>query len=182
MQDFLRAVAMALSMIFVILAANFNSIIRPIIVMMAIPFGLVGVIFAFYLHGNPLSFMAMLGCIGLTGVVVNDSIVLVDFIVSLRKKGVGKFESIIEAGKTRLRPVILTTVSTVAGLLPVAYGIGGSDPFLKPMALAIGWGLAFATVLTLLLVPCLYAISDDVTALLHRGKKSPDSVITGSGR
>jgi len=94
-------------------------------------------------------------------VVVNDSIVLVDFISSLRKKGVGRLDSIMQAGKLRLRPVILTTLTTMVGLMPVAYGLGGSDPFLKPMALAIVWGLVFGTVLTLLFVPSLYSIADE---------------------
>lgn len=171
MRDFSRAILLAAFLIFIILSANFNSILRPLIVMTAIPFGLIGVIFAFILHGQPLSFMALLGVIGLSGVVVNDSIVLVDFIHSLRKQGKDRYESIIQAGGIRLRPVILTTVTTVAGLLPVAYGIGGSDPFLKPMALAIGWGISFATVLTLILVPCLYAISDDVSGWLDKQKE-----------
>ena len=164
MQDFQRALFLTLFMIFIILAANFNSILRPMIVMTAIPFGLVGVIFTFFLHGQPLSFMAMLGMIGLSGVVVNDAIVLVEFISLLRKQGKSARDSIIEACKLRLRPVILTTVTTVVGLMPIAYGIGGSDPFLKPMALALSWGLFFATVLTLILIPCVYHISDDVLA------------------
>lgn len=171
LHDFLRALLLALFLIFIILAANFNSIVRPLIVMMAIPFGLVGVIFAFFLHGMPLSFMALLGTIGLSGVVVNDSIVLVDFINSLRQSGMGRYDSILEAGKLRLRPVILTTITTVVGLLPVAYGIGGSDPFLKPMALAVGWGLAFSTVLTLVLIPCTYSISDDIAVHLEKLKR-----------
>lgn len=170
LQDFLRALILALFLIFVILAANFNSIIRPLIVMMAIPFGIVGVIIAFFLHGQPLSFMALLGVIGLSGVVVNDSIVLVDFIYSNRRKGMGRFESILEAGKLRLRAVMMTTLTTVAGLMPVAYGVGGGDPFLKPMALAISWGLLFSTALTLVLIPCLYSISDDVSEKLQKFK------------
>ncbi|MDP3920996.1 MAG: efflux RND transporter permease subunit [Candidatus Omnitrophota bacterium] len=169
LHDFIRALFLSLFFIFIILAANFNSIVRPLIVMSAIPFGIVGVIVTFFLHGQPLSFMALLGTIGLSGVVVNDSIVLVDFIHAQRKEqGLGRMESIIEAGKLRLRPVILTSVTTVFGLMPVAYGIGGSDPFIKPMALAISYGIAFATVLTLLLVPCLYSIADDVTDQLGR--------------
>jgi len=171
LRDFVRALFLALFLIFIILAANFNSIVRPLIVMLAIPFGIVGVIVIFFLHGQPISFMALLGIIGLSGVVVNDSIVLVDFITSLRKKGMKEFESILEAGKLRLRPVILTTITTLVGLMPIAYGLGGSDPFLKPMALAISWGLVFATILTLLLIPCAYSVSDDVTHLLERFRK-----------
>ncbi len=146
-----------------------------VLVMFAIPFGLMGVIVAFFLHGHPLSFMAMLGTLGLSGVVVNDSIVLVSFINAARQQGMDRFESIIQAGKLRLHPVILTSVTTVVGLMPVAYGIGGSDPFLKPMALAIGWGLVFATILTLMLIPCLYAISDDISAFIKKLRhKMPD--------
>ena len=171
LEDFFRALQLAVFLIFIILAAKFNSIVRPLIVMMAIPFGIVGVILAFFFHGQPLSFMALLGIIGLSGVVVNDSIVLVDFIQNLRIKGMGRFDSIMEAGKLRLRPVLLTTITTIVGLMPVAYGIGGSDPFLKPMALTISWGLAFATVLTLLLIPCLYAISDDFSKRLSDWRK-----------
>jgi len=113
-----------------------------------------------------MSFLAIIGIVGLSGVVVNDSIVLVDFINRLRKQGLDRRKSIIEAGQLRLRPVILTTVTTVLGLMPVAYGIGGGDPILIPMAMAICWGLVFATALTLILIPCIYAIIDDLTLKL----------------
>jgi len=170
--------AVALSIIFIILTAMFRSLIQPFIVMLAIPFGLIGVIFAFYLHGKTLNFFALMGIVGLTGIVVNDSIVLVDFINRLRMEGKGRRQSLIEAGQIRLRPVIMTSVTTIGGLVAVAYGIGGGDPFLKPMALAIIWGLAFATILTLILIPCIYALFDDfVENVLHlhmvKGKESP---------
>ncbi|MCK5214020.1 MAG: efflux RND transporter permease subunit [Candidatus Omnitrophica bacterium] len=152
----------ALSVIFIILTAMFNSLLQPFIVMLAIPFGLIGVIIAFFFHGKPLNFFALMGIVGLTGIVVNDSIVLVDFINRMRKQGKGRRESLIEAGRIRLRPVIMTTVTTIGGLVAVAYGIGGGDPFLKSMALAIIWGLFFATGLTLIVIPCIYAIMDDI--------------------
>ncbi len=161
-RSFLRAFALAFFLIFMILAATFNSVIQPLVVMMAIPFGIIGVIFAFFFHGLPLSFFMMMGVIGLSGIVVNDSIVLVDFINNLRRKGIERRKSIIEAGQLRLRPVLLTTVTTALGLTPTAYGIGGGDPFLKPMALAIVWGIVCATILTLIVIPCIYAIIDDV--------------------
>nr|CAI78512.1 heavy metal efflux pump [uncultured bacterium] len=169
LKNLLRSFAIAFFLIFIILAALFNSIIQPFIVMLAIPFGIVGVIFAFLLHGRPLSFFAFMGLVGLTGIVVNDSIVLVDFVNKLRKEGKEKFESLIEAGGMRLRPVLMTTITTIAGLVSVAYGIGGGDPFLKPMALAIVWGLVFSTNLTLILIPCIYAIADDFAEkILHK--------------
>ncbi|MBU0549547.1 MAG: efflux RND transporter permease subunit, partial [Candidatus Omnitrophica bacterium] len=163
MRSLFQAFLLAFLLIFLILATQFNSLVQPFVVMLTIPFGLIGVIFAFLIHREPLSFLAILGIIGLSGIVVNDSIVLMDFINKLRSQGVPRRESIIQAGKLRFRPVILTTITTVAGIITVAYGIGGKDPFLQPMALAITWGLIFATGLTLVIIPCIYAIVDDIT-------------------
>ncbi|HSA31650.1 MAG TPA: efflux RND transporter permease subunit [Candidatus Omnitrophota bacterium] len=160
----------AMFLIFIILAAVFNSIVQPFVVMMAIPFGIIGVILAFLAHGRPLSFFALMGVVGLTGIVVNDSIVLMDFVNKLRQSGHSRRASLIDAGRMRLRPVLMTTITTLAGLVSVAYGIGGGDPFLKPMALAIFWGLLFATGLTLIAIPCIYAIIDDIwMKFFHRG-------------
>ncbi|MCQ9204845.1 MAG: efflux RND transporter permease subunit [Omnitrophica bacterium] len=161
-RSFIRAFGFAFFLIFLILAANFNSLVQPLVVMMAIPFGLIGVIWAFFFHGAAISFFMMMGVIGLSGIVVNDSIVLVDFINNLRRKGVARRDSIVQAGQLRLRPVILTTITTALGLTPTAYGIWGGDPFLKPMALTIVWGIICATVLTLIALPCIYAIIDDI--------------------
>jgi len=158
----LKAFFFAFLFIYLILASFFRSIVQPFIVMFAIPFGLIGVIFAFLMHGLPLSFLAILGIISLNGIVVNDSIVLVDFINKLRRGGMERQKSIIKAGQMRLRPVILTTVTTAGGISTVAYGIGGKDPFLVPMAMALCWGLLFATVLTLIVIPCIYSIVDDI--------------------
>ncbi len=163
MGDFGKAFILALFLIFLILAANFNSLVQPLIVMTAIPFGFIGVIWAFFFHGFPIGFFMFMGAIGLTGIVVNDSIVLVEFVNNLRRKGVDRRHSLVQAGQLRLRPVILTTVTTALGLTPTAYGIWGGDPFLKPMALTIVWGIICATALTLVVLPCLYAIVDDIT-------------------
>ncbi|MFC1709555.1 efflux RND transporter permease subunit [Candidatus Omnitrophota bacterium] len=168
MMSLLAAFGIAVLLIFVILATQFNSLVQPIVVLLTIPFGMIGVVLGFLLHGRNFSFLAILGIVGLTGIVVNDSIVLVDFINRMRREGVDRRKSIIEAGALRMRPVLLTTFTTVAGLSTVAYGIGGSDPFLKPMALAIAWGLAFATVLTLIVMPCFYAIIDDITIKMFK--------------
>lgn len=148
-------------MIFILLAVQFNSLWQPFLVMTSIPLGLTGVLIAFWIHGEPKSFLGMMGMVGLAGVVVNNAIVLVDFINEARRNGKGKMESILEAAAVRLRPVLLTSVTTVLGLVSLAYGFWGSDPFLKPMALAFVWGLMFATVLTLIIIPCFYAIADD---------------------
>lgn len=169
LKSLLKAFFYAFLFIYLILASFFKSLIQPFVVMLAIPFGLIGVIFAFLLHGLPLSFLAILGIVGLNGIVVNDSIVLVDFINKLRSTGMSSKESIIKAVQIRIRPVILTTITTVGGLSTVAYGIGGKDPFLVPMAMAICWGLLFATGLTLIIIPCIYSILDDIALkIIHR--------------
>jgi len=176
MASLLKAFVLAFFLVFMILSTNFKSLVQPLVVMVAIPCGIIGVIIMFLLHGESFSFLAIIGIVGLSGVVVNDSIVLVDFINRLREKGLDRRHSIIEAGQLRLRPVILTTITTVLGLMPVAYGIGGGDPILIPMALAICWGLVFATGLTLILIPCIYAIIDDIAIkLTHRETILPSS-------
>ena len=162
----LKAFFYAFLVIYLILASFFRSLVQPFIVMLAIPFGIIGVVIAFIAHGVPMSFLAILGIIGLNGIVVNDSIVLVSFINKLRREGSSRYDSIIRAGQIRLRPVILTTVTTAGGLSTVAYGIGGKDPFLVPMALSICWGIIFATLLTLIVIPCVYSIVDDIAIKL----------------
>lgn len=174
-----RAFLVALIIIFMILASLFRSLSQPLIVMSAIPFAFIGVIIAFVLHGEYFSFLAFLGIIGLAGVVVNDSIVLVDCANQIRLNDPEKpiYEVLLETGEIRLRAVILTTVTTVLGLLPTAYGIGGKDPFLVPMALAFGWGLVFASMITLLVIPVFYKtlfdIRDFFGQLWNRLKRVP---------
>ncbi|MEQ9363748.1 MAG: efflux RND transporter permease subunit, partial [Leptospirales bacterium] len=165
-----RAFVVAVFVIFMILASLFRSLIQPAIVLMAVPFSLIGVILAFLLHGEPFSFLAFMGIIGLSGVVVNDSIVLVDFANRIRetRPELSNKEVAVEAASVRLRAVLLTTLTTVAGLLPTAYGIGGYDPFLVPMALSFAWGLAFATILTLGLVPIFYSLVLDTKDAFRR--------------
>ncbi|MFC1807855.1 efflux RND transporter permease subunit [Candidatus Omnitrophota bacterium] len=178
----LKAYLCAALIIYLILASFFRSLIQPVIVMLAIPFGLIGVVIAFIVHGVPFSFMSILGIVGLNGIVVNDSIVLVDFINKLRREGMGMAESIIKAGQMRIRPVILTTVTTAGGLSTVAYGIGGKDPFLVPMALAICWGISFATILTLVVIPCIYSIVDDISLKLTKHSSMMDIPEVVDGR
>lgn len=167
-----KAFLIAIILIFVILATLFNSLVQPFIVLLTIPLGIIGFIIAFLFHGEPLSFLGMMGFIGLTGVVVNDSIVLVDFI-NKRREHIPIKDAVLEAGAVRLRPVILTTITTVCGLATVAYGIGGMDPFLKPMALVMCWGLLFGTILTLFVIPSVYVIMADVKSFFQRKKKKP---------
>jgi multidrug efflux pump subunit AcrB len=150
--------------IYFLLSLLFNSFTQPLLVMVAIPFGLVGVVFALGVHHEPMSFVGMLGAIGLAGVVVNDSLVLVSHINELKEKRKGErvLDVVAEGTANRLRAIILTTLTTIAGLFPLAYGFGGTDPYIAPMALVLAYGLLFATPLTLVLVPSLYMIQQDL--------------------
>ncbi|MCA9402763.1 MAG: efflux RND transporter permease subunit [Candidatus Omnitrophica bacterium] len=155
-----RTFVVAVIAIYCLLVLLFRSVLQPLIVLLAIPFGLVGVVWALFLHGQPLSFMGMLGIIGLSGVVVNDSLVLVNHINNLRRDQPGKTvrEIVLQGASDRLRAIIMTTLTTVVGMLPLAYGLGGADPFVAPMALTLGFGLLLATPLTLIVIPCLYLV------------------------
>jgi len=152
----------ALFGIFIILAIQFNRLGYPFLVMLAIPFGMIGIVVGLFLHGQPISFMSLMGFVALTGVVVNSSLVLAVFIQRLLHEGVPWFEAIVTGGKRRLRAVLLTAITTVVGLLPTAYGWGGHDPFVAPMALALSWGLMFSTIITLFSVPAALGVALDL--------------------
>ncbi len=166
-RDLAFAFLVAVFIIYAILATLFNSLTQPFIIMLAIPFGFVGVVLTLILHLQPITFMAFMGFVGLTGVVVNNSILMTSFIDRLKQKSKSAkdFENaIVEGAKLRLRPIILTSVTTSAGLLPMAYGLlgGSSDPFLQPMALVFAWGLIFATFVTLFIIPVFIVIWNNI--------------------
>lgn len=154
--------------IFAILALIFNNTIKPVVILFSIPLGLIGVIFGFLISNKSLSFLAMIGIIGLAGVIVNTSIVLVDCIDELQKKGMDKYESLAKAASSRFRPIILTTITTMAGLIPTAYGIGGTDAMLVPMTLALAWGLGFGTIGALFFIPTVFSIGYDIQDFMKR--------------
>jgi multidrug efflux pump subunit AcrB len=149
------AMIAAFMLVYIVLVAQFNSYKQPFIIALSLPFGLVGAVLGLWLTGYPFGFMAFLGVVSLTGIVVNDAIVLIDFINVIRRERESVREAVLEAGKLRFRPVILTTVSTVGGLLPLAIR-GGS--LWGPMGNVIIFGLSMATLLTLVLIPLLYEL------------------------
>ncbi len=171
-QGLIFSFVFALIGIFVILAIQFNRIAYPFLVMFAIPFGLIGIVIGLFLHGQPLSFMSLMGFVALTGVVVNSSLVLAVLIQREFEEGKPWFEAIVHGGKRRFRAVMLTAITTVVGLLPTAYGWGGMDPFVAPMALALSWGLMFSTVITLFAIPAALAIALDMKSLVTRNKST----------
>jgi multidrug efflux pump subunit AcrB len=155
-----------------------NSFLEALFVMLVIPFAVAGVFLVFFLHGKPMSLFAMMGVVGLAGVVVNGSIVMVDSIHRRISEAKGTADEssadddrhIVDAVVERLRPILVTTLTTLGGVLPTAYGIGGYDPIVSVISLAIGWGLALSTLTTLYLVPVLYASARDLRAKLSFGK------------
>ena len=168
------ALMVAVVAVYFLLVLLFNSFTQPYMVLLAIPFGMIGVIVAFGVHGMNMSLMAALGIIGLSGVVVNDSLVMIDFInkMAIREPKRPLMEVVMEGARLRIRPIFLTTLTTCAGLFPTAYGIGGYDSQIAPMTMALAWGLVFATLLTLLLIPALYMIEKDIRRAAGRAGKA----------
>ncbi|MBI2070752.1 MAG: efflux RND transporter permease subunit [Elusimicrobia bacterium] len=172
MQSLKMGFLLAIFLDIIILATLFNSYVQPLIILLTIPIGLTGVTWALIFHGQPASFMALLGAVAMTGVVVNNAIVLVDFINNRRATGLPLREAAIEAGAIRLRPIFASSITTLLGLFPTAYGIGGYEPFVAPLCLTLAWGLALAMPLTLFAIPTATVIVDDILGWLGRKKES----------
>lgn len=158
----------ALGGIYFLLAIPFRSYLQPIMVMIAIPFGIIGAVLGHMIMGYNLSIMSMMGMVALTGVVVNDSLVLVDFANKQQQKGNSPAQAIHAAGVRRFRPVLLTTLTTFGGLAPMIFETSRQARFMIPMALSLGFGIVFATAITLALVPCLYLIIEDIKRIAAR--------------
>ena len=177
-----RGFMIALLVMFALMAVSFRSYIQPLIVMLAIPFGIVGAIIGHIVLGYNLSLMSIMGTIALSGVVVNDSLVLVDAINTYRKE-MPLFEAVIAGGQRRFRPILLTSITTFLGLMPMIFETSVQARFLIPMAISLGFGILFVTFITLLLVPSFYMIIEDFLAMIRGFKAfmqdppSPASVV-----
>ncbi len=169
-RSLLLLVPVALLAIFMILATQFNSVTQPFIVLFTVPFSFIGVVIGLLVMGYNFTIPAMVGIIALMGLVVNNSLVMVDFINKSRLRGVGRWFSIVRSGVVRMRPILLTTVTTIVGLSSLTVATTGASRIMVPMAVSMIWGLAFATVLTLFLIPSLVAIVDDIGLRLKSGK------------
>ena len=163
-RDFL----IAAGLIYIILAALFRSYIQPIIVMTAIPFGLIGAVLGHWVMGYPLTILSLIGLVALTGIVVNDSLILIDYLNRRREEGATAYDATIEAGVARLRAILLTSITTILGLAPLLLETSFQARFLIPMGISIAGGVAFATVLTLIGVPCIYLIFFDIRRTVMR--------------
>lgn len=168
-QSLIRGLLIALIIIYAMLSIPLNSYIQPLIIMLAIPFGLVGAVIGHLIMGYSLSVLSLFGIVALSGVVVNDSLVLIDFANRRRKKGSIAVEAIQDAAIQRFRPIMLTTLTTFGGLAPMIFETSRQARFLIPMAISLGYGIVFATVITLVIVPSVYLIIDDVRKLFAQG-------------
>ena len=158
-------------LIYILLAIPFKSYSQPIIVMSVIPFGLVGAVIGHWIMGMDLTLLSFMGMLALSGVVVNDSLVLVDYINQKRNEGVSLKEAVYTAGGRRFRPVLLTSLTTFAGLVPLLFETSTQAQFLIPMAVSLGFGILFATLITLFIVPINYLILEDFKRYMRRYKR-----------
>lgn len=150
------AILLAVFLVYLVMASQFESLVHPFLILFTIPIGLVGGLIALYFAKLELSVIAMIGLVMLAGIVVNNAIVLIDYINQLRRSGTPLFEAIVIAGNRRFRPIMMTTMTTVLGLLPMAIEFGSGSEMRKPLAIAVIGGLVFSTVLTLVIIPVLY--------------------------
>ena len=182
-RDLAFAFGLALLLVYMILAAQFESFVHPFTILMAVPLALVGAVLALALTGQGLNTMSLIGIVILVGIVVNDSIVKVDFINQARARGKALRDAIMEAGEVRLRPIVMTTVTTVLGLLPMALGLGRGADLRAPMAISVIGGLIVATALTLIVVPVVYSLVEDVRMGWRQrsGRMTPEAGVAVQG-
>lgn len=173
------ALIVSLLLIFFILTVLFRSLLDPLVVMAAIPFGFVGVALGHLIFSFNLQFVSLVGLVALSGIIVNDSLILIDFIKKQRERGKERIEAIVSAGRYRARPILLTTVTTFLGIAPLIFFATGQTAFLSPMAVSLGFGLIFATALILLILPCFYLLADDVRNGILFGKASAGEATVG---
>ncbi len=152
------ALILAIFMVYIVMASQFESLLHPFVILFTIPFALIGVVVVLWILKIPLNIMVFLGLIMLAGIVVNNAIVMVDYINQLRRRGLPKNQAIQQAGLARLRPILMTTATTVLGLFPMALGLGDGAEIRTPMAVTVIAGLISATVLTLIVIPTVYAL------------------------
>lgn len=167
MGQVVKMLALAVVFMYLIMVAQFQSLLSPFIVMFTIPLAFTGGLFALYLTDSPVSVIAMIGFVMLSGIIVNNGIVLVDYINQLRREGMEKRDAIVEAGRTRLRPIIMTALTTILGLLTMALGVGMGADMVQPMAIVTIGGLTYGTLLTLFVVPCIYDIFNRKKSLVE---------------
>ncbi len=166
-----QALLLSVLLVYMLMAGLFEGFLSPLIIMFSLPMAMVGAILGLLVAGKTLSIVSMIGIIMLMGLVTKNAILLVDFTNTLRARGERRREAILQAGPTRLRPILMTTFAMIAGMLPVALGIGRGAEFRSPMAVAVIGGLTWSTLLTLVVIPVVYTLIDDLTAFAGRRRR-----------
>ena len=156
--DLIMLMVLIIILVFIVMAAQFESLTYPFVIMFSIPFAFVGVIMGFVVTGQPLNVMSMIGLIMLMGIVVKNGIVLIDYIILCRERGMGIVHAIVTSGRSRLRPVLMTTMTTVLGMVPMAIGTGEGSEMWRGLGTCVAWGLSVSTLITLVIVPVMYAV------------------------
>lgn len=164
------ALILAVLLVYMVMAAQFESLINPFIIMFTVPLAFIGAIFVLFYTGVTISIPAMIGFVMLTGIIVNNGIVLIDFINKEKEKGIETRQAIINSGKTRLQPILMTALTTIIGLLPMALGIGEGNEIQLPLAMTVIGGLTIGTLLTLIVIPVVYSIFDQIAKKFKRKK------------
>ena len=156
--DLLTLMALIILLVFIVMAAQFESLVDPFVIMFSVPFAFTGIVIGLVVTNTPLGVMALIGLIMLMGIVVKNGIVLIDYTILCRERGLGVISSVVTAGKSRLRPVLMTTLTTVLGMIPMALGTGEGSETWRSMGMTVAWGLSVSTLITLIIVPTVYAV------------------------
>jgi HAE1 family hydrophobic/amphiphilic exporter-1 len=168
MQRMMFALALAAVLVFMTMAGLFNSMRDPLVIMFTLPMALVGALLGLAVTRNSVSIVSMIGIIMLMGIVGKNAILMVDYTRTLRERGYSRTDAVLEAGPTRMRPILMTTFATVGGMLPTALALTRGAEIRSPMAIAVIGGLLFSMVLTLLMIPIMYSAAEDITDFVRR--------------
>jgi HAE1 family hydrophobic/amphiphilic exporter-1 len=170
-RDIITLMALILILVYIVMASQFESFTYPFIIMFSVPFGISGVFLGLAITSTPLGIMALVGLMMLIGIVVKNGIVLIDYTILCRERGMSVREAIIAAGKSRLRPILMTTLTTVLGMIPLAIDKGEGAEMWNSLGMTVAWGLSVSTIVTLILIPLLYSLFAD-SGIRRKNKKA----------
>ncbi len=172
--DLFMLLAMIVILVYIVMASQFESFMSPFVIMFSIPFAIVGVILGLWVTGTPLGAMGLVGVLILMGIVVKNGIVLIDYTILMRERGYSIAEASVIAAKSRLRPILMTTLTTVLGMIPMAVGQGEGSEMWRSLGMVVAWGLSISTLVTLVIIPTVYAslASWQERRAIKKGKKS----------
>jgi HAE1 family hydrophobic/amphiphilic exporter-1 len=177
MSNLTFALILSIVLVYMVLASQFESLIHPFTILLTIPLAGIGTVWTFFLLGKSFNMMAYIGIIMLAGIAVNNSIILVDRINQLRASGMKRRQAIIQAGAQRIRPILMTSITTILALLPLTIGFGESASLRSPMALAVIGGLVTSTILSLVVIPCVYWMLDNLKDFITGRREEQDYLV-----